>query len=125
MDARSPEIGFGGPRASIAGARWIGRPSESTERSVVPIIRRPLQRRARSTRFPFLNFFIHFVSTNIPYFHSFFTHLSTLTQHLSIQYLSFTHFSKMFPKEDIGRAMKRAMFAFGNQILTGNRAIQE
>ncbi|XP_047978830.1 uncharacterized protein LOC125220726 [Salvia hispanica] len=31
----------------------------------------------------------------------------------------------MFPGEDIGRSMERAMFAFGNQILAGIRAIHE
>ncbi|XP_047948837.1 uncharacterized protein LOC125194631 [Salvia hispanica] len=31
----------------------------------------------------------------------------------------------MVPGEDIGRSMERAMFAFGNQILTGIRAIHE
>ena len=31
----------------------------------------------------------------------------------------------MFPGDDMGRAMERAMFAFRNQILAGIRAIQE
>ena len=73
--------------------------------------------------------FFNFLFINMPYFHSFLTQLSHISQpshNISpIQYLSFTHFSKMFPGEDISRAMERAMFAFENRILTGIHAIKE
>ena len=107
------------PDSARSGSVVLGHPLQAADRT-------PIATPSPTTHF---HFYFYFLSINIPYFHSFLTQLLHISQPShnisSIQYLSFTHFSKMFPREDISRAMERAMFVFGNQILTCIRAIQE
>lgn len=68
----------------------------------------------------FIIIFFIFQSITIPHFHSFLAQLSH-----NISQISLTHPSNMLPGEDPNRAMERIMFALGDKILDGIRAIQE